>query len=111
MFSSIHIPWDHAGVIRTALRIYFMIALAFIAVAGDKACHLRTKLRLLQGQNVNVTNMTGWLKGMEFWKAFDAIVTASRRSVSFLFLLLFGLTVNMIECTLTLSLPESLVFS
>lgn len=68
MFSSIHIPWDDAGVIRAALRIYFMIALAFIAVAGDKACHLRTKLRLLQGQQVNVTNMTGWLKGMEFWK-------------------------------------------
>lgn len=57
-----------SGIVRLGLRIYFIIVLLFIAFVGDRCCHLRTKLMLLRGQNVSVTAMTGWVRGIISFK-------------------------------------------
>jgi hypothetical protein len=58
-----------SSVVRTALRIYFMIGLVVIALLGDMCCDYRNKLRLLRGQLVKITNMTGWLPGAQLLKS------------------------------------------
>lgn len=52
-----------SGLFRFGLRVYFVTALILIGIVGDRVCHLRTKLKLLRGEDVDVTHMTGWLKG------------------------------------------------
>ena len=57
-----------SGIVRFALRVYFMILLFIIALLGDKCLSLRTKINLLRGRPVTVTSMTGWLRGAQLLK-------------------------------------------
>ena len=57
-----------SGIVRFALRVYFMILLFVIALLGDQCLALRTKLSLLRGRPVTVTSMTGWLRGAQLLK-------------------------------------------
>jgi hypothetical protein len=59
---ALYLPVD-SGILRFALLVYFVIILILIGIVGDRVCHLRIKLKLLHGEHVDVTHMTGWLKG------------------------------------------------
>jgi hypothetical protein len=53
-----HVLFDSSW-LRAGLRIYFVIVLLLVAILGDTCLHQRTKLKLLKGEQVQVTSMTG----------------------------------------------------
>lgn len=53
-----------AAYARLALRIYFTVALTTISFIGDHCCTIRVKLRLARGHRVPLSQMTGWLSGL-----------------------------------------------
>lgn len=41
---------------RIILRVYFIAALMLVCLLGDRCLHLRAKIRLLRGEDVNVAS-------------------------------------------------------
>jgi hypothetical protein len=60
----IHIDLSSAYV-RIALRAYFTVFLLLLGFLGDRCCAKRVKLRLYRHQNVGISQMTGWLSGID----------------------------------------------
>jgi hypothetical protein len=55
------IPSAH---VHLALRAYFTVLLPLLGFIGDRCCAKGAKLRLYHHQRINITQMTGWLKGL-----------------------------------------------
>ncbi|KAF2100289.1 hypothetical protein NA57DRAFT_54380 [Rhizodiscina lignyota] len=49
--------------VRLALRIYFNVILPLLGLIGDQCCKKRSQLRLLRKRPLEITHMTGWLRG------------------------------------------------
>ncbi|KAJ9493607.1 hypothetical protein H2202_010923 [Exophiala xenobiotica] len=62
--------------VRLALRVYFNIVLPFLGIIGDQCCKKRAQLKLLHGRGLDVTQTTGWLRGVSA----AYVMYATRRS-------------------------------
>jgi hypothetical protein len=68
-----YITWTiDAGLLRIALRIYFISNLALLGIFGRQCCKLAAKVDLLRGSTVSINRMTGWLQARDvlvvIWK-------------------------------------------
>ena len=52
-------------IVRIVFRIYFVIAIALLALVGKACAKSAVKLQLLHRKAVSVTSMTGWLQGVD----------------------------------------------
>jgi hypothetical protein len=51
-----------SGVLRLVLRVYFIIFITLLSLIGSQCCKCAAKVDLLQGKNVDLNRMTGWLR-------------------------------------------------
>jgi hypothetical protein len=54
-----------AGLLRIALRVYFITTLFLLGTIGRQCCKLSAKVDLLQGETVSINRMTGWLQARD----------------------------------------------
>lgn len=50
------------GLLRLALRIYFIGTMTLLGIIGRQCCKYSAKLDLIKGKSVNLHRMTGWLQ-------------------------------------------------